>query len=60
MTLIPVDLDCVTWSEGAVSEGGMMSCLVVVILRQQRQKEDLDAALRYVPNTGAWLAAGRR
>lgn len=28
-----------------------MSLLAVVILRQQRQKEDLDAALRYVPST---------
>lgn len=30
-----------------------MSSLAVIILRQQRQKEDLDAALRYVPNTHA-------
>lgn len=26
-----------------------MSSLAVVVLRQQRQKGDLDAALRYVP-----------
>lgn len=30
-----------------------MSSLAVVILRQQRQKEVLAAALRYVPNTHA-------